>query len=52
MALPGTPGERYSRCANPQPSVGTQELPETDGFDTDLFSRHSGKGYHGTKSAD
>ena len=49
--LIGMACDRYSRCANPQPSVGTQELPETDEFDTDLFSRHGGKGYHGTKPA-
>ena len=27
------------------------ELPETDRFDTDLFSGHSGKGHYGTKPA-
>ena len=38
-------------CANPKSLAGTQELPETDRFDTDLFSGHSGKGHYGTKPA-
>lgn len=39
----------YCGCANPQPAVGTQEFPETDGLDTDLLSRHCSKGHHSTK---
>ena len=34
----------YSRRANPQPTIETQKFPQTDRFNTDLLSGHSGKG--------
>ena len=41
----------HSRCANPQSLIGTQELSETDRFDTDLFSGYGGKRDNSKKPA-